>query len=93
MASAVAIKVKGVVITSSPGPIPAARRAKWRASVPEAPRHVPCPEHRGTADPLRKMDTGANDAMHRANQGSGRGNSGRKRSARNEEQPADAADQ
>ena len=35
MASAVAKKVKGVVITSSPGPMPRARRAMTRASVPE----------------------------------------------------------
>ena len=35
MASAVAKKVKGVVITSSPGPIPRARRDITRASVPE----------------------------------------------------------
>ena len=35
MASAVAKKVNGVVITSSPGPMPRARRAMTRASVPE----------------------------------------------------------
>jgi hypothetical protein len=35
MASAVAKKVKGVVITSSPGPTPRARRAMTKASVPE----------------------------------------------------------
>ena len=35
MAAAVATKVKGTVITSSPGPIPAASRARCRALVPE----------------------------------------------------------
>ena len=33
--SAVAIKVKGVVITSSPGPIPSALKDNQSASVPE----------------------------------------------------------
>src|SRR5271166_5045503 len=36
MEPAVATKLKGVVMTSSPGPIPAAMRARMRASVPEA---------------------------------------------------------
>ena len=36
MTSAVATKVKGVVITSSPGPMPKAIRLINRASVPEA---------------------------------------------------------
>ena len=35
MASVVAIKVLGTVMTSSPGPTPVAMRAKRRASVPE----------------------------------------------------------
>jgi hypothetical protein len=34
MDSAVAMKVIAVVITSSPGPIPAARRPRLRAEVP-----------------------------------------------------------
>jgi len=34
IASTVAMKVKGTVMTSSPGPIPAAIKAKQRASVP-----------------------------------------------------------
>ena len=32
---AVEIHEKGVVMTSSPGPTPAAKRARWRAAVPE----------------------------------------------------------
>jgi hypothetical protein len=35
MLSAVAKKLKGVVMTSSPGPMPRARRPMTRASVPE----------------------------------------------------------
>ena len=36
MVSAVATNVNGVVITSSPGPMPRAIIAIWRASVPDA---------------------------------------------------------
>ena len=36
MVLAVATKVKGVVITSSPGPTPSAARERRSASVPEA---------------------------------------------------------
>ena len=42
IAAAVAMNVKGTVITSSPGPAPAARRARWRALVPELTA-MPCP--------------------------------------------------
>ena len=35
MASAVAMNVLATVITSSPAPMPRARRIRWRASVPE----------------------------------------------------------
>ena len=40
MAATDATKVYGTVITSSPGPIPAARSAKWRALVPEFKRNA-----------------------------------------------------
>ena len=36
MASAVAMNVQGVVITSSPGPMSMAERAMWSAAVPLA---------------------------------------------------------
>src|SRR5574341_320161 len=49
MASAVAIKVNGVVMTSSPLPTPAARRARCKASVPEAtPTACPTPWYDAT---------------------------------------------